>query len=439
MIKILIFIAVVIGAALAAFGILATYKALNIKKEYRFKHHKHLVFLSVDVAIGVLVYFGTWIVSLLSEKAAAFFESIYTTHLIPSLVLSVFLLYKSIYKIYFHIYSKKSTDISENNLPVQYYEKDGAFYLSPYYSTLAKVFKFATIIVVALISIGIGIIYLINESCLLQSFSDIIVPIVNIMFTASKRMMFVCDSQSTVKQCEKWFEELDIKSNTANSNIVIDVLNYDNTESIKMDSNVDIYIGTVDLALNSKAIFENIDGVFCLNIDKIISESALNLNLLASVLSSDRYDNVQYVLFGNRVNGLKQTASQVFMRNNFGYQVVNSSIEKSLSANFWSTEKGWLQSAILPGFAAQYLGQLIPLAIPAFKFDIRHADIISASQSFSDQMLSLQTAQPLLKKYMDKDILNIDEAITFAENENFLTLNDNSVVVVGDTRRKKEK
>lgn len=558
MIKILIFIAVVIGAALAAFGILATYKALNIKKEYRFKHHKHLVFLSVDVAIGVLLYFGTWIVSLLSEKAAAFFESIYTTHLIPSLVLSVFLLYKSIYKIYFHIYSKKSTDISENNLPVQYYEKDGAFYLSPYYSTLAKVFKFATIIVVALISIGIGIIYLINEgstdkisitvetfillplflmelnsyfdghleddvkramqnqespkerdtvwadldkeyrrlwkeqllgrynvtnkyereiisktgkrdllseniakaasgnksndflysrilspimrgedmiieSCLLQSFSDIIVPIVNIMFTASKRMMFVCDSQSTVKQCEKWFEELDIKSNTANSNIVIDVLNYDNTESIKMDSNVDIYIGTVDLALNSKAIFENIDVVFCLNIDKIISESALNLNLLASVLSSDRYDNVQYVLFGNRVNGLKQTASQVFMRNNFGYQVVNSSIEKSLSANFWSTEKGWLQSAILPGFAAQYLGQLIPLAIPAFKFDIRHADIISASQSFSDQMLSLQTAQPLLKKYMDKDILNIDEAITFAENENFLTLNDNSVVVVGDT------
>ena len=112
MIKILIFIAVVIGAALAAFGILATYKALNIKKEYRFKHHKHLVFLSVDVAIGVLVYFGTWIVSLLSEKAAAFFESIYTTHLIPSLVLSVFLLYKSIYKIYFHIYSKKSTDFT---------------------------------------------------------------------------------------------------------------------------------------------------------------------------------------------------------------------------------------------------------------------------------------------------------------------------------------
>ena len=69
---------------------------------------------------------------------------------------------------------------------------------------------------------------LIIESSLLQSFSEIIVPIVNIMFTASKRMMFICDNTSTVKNCEKWFEELDIKSTTANSNIVIDVLNYDN-------------------------------------------------------------------------------------------------------------------------------------------------------------------------------------------------------------------
>ena len=558
MIKILIFIAVIIGSALSAIGILAAYKSLNIKKEYRFKQHTHLVFLTCDICVGVLLYFGTWIASLTSEKAALFFKGIYASHIIPSLVLTVYLLFKGVYKIYFNLYSKKSTDIYENHLPTQYYEKNGSFYLSPYYTTLAKAFKYSAIVVVALISIGMGLIYLIGEvksfnipitvetfillplflfelnaffdghlendvkkvveseetpierdtvwadldkeyyrlwkdqllgrynvtnkyekelikktkkrdivseniaktaaanksndflysrilspimrgedmiveSCLLQSFSDIIVPIVNIMFTASKRMMFVCDNQSTVKQCEKWFEELEIKSNKANSNIVIDVLNYDNTESIKMDSNVDIYIGTVDLALNSKAIFENIDVVFCLNIDKIISESALNLNLLASVLSSDRYDNVQYILFGNRVNGLKQTASQVFMRNDFGYQVVNSAIEKSLSANFWSTEKGWLQYAILPGFAAQFLGQLIPLSIPAFKYDIQHVDIISAAQSFSDQMLSLQTAQPLLKKYMGKDIMNIDEAITFAENENFITLNDNSVVVVGDT------
>jgi hypothetical protein len=557
MIKFLTFIAIIIVSAFAGVGILAGYKVLDIKKEYRFKHRNHLVFLIASIGIGSFIYLGTWIASLISEDADYFFDSIYTVHLIPSLILASYFLYKIIYRIYFNAYSKKSTDIYEDHLPTQYYEKKGVFYLSPYYSTLAKTFKYLTLIIIGLISIGIGILYLINdsflnfpvtietfillplvlmelytyfdgqledevkksskkqdapkerdtvwaeldneyrglwqqqllcrysvtnkyerqilnktgkkdmlsesiaksaaanksndflysrilspimkgedmiiESCLLHSFSDIIVPIINIMFTASKRMMFICDNYRSVKQCEKWFEELDIKSNTANSNIVIDVLNYENTESIKIDSNVDIYIGTVDLALNSKAIFENIDVVFCLNVDKIISESALNLNLLASVLSSDRYDNVQYILFGNRVNGLKQTASQVFMRNDFGYQVVNSAIEKSLNADFWSTEKGWLQSAILSGFAAQYLGQLIPLALPAFKYDIHHVDIISSAQSFSDQMLSLQIAQPLLKKYMAKDIVNIDEAISFAENENFISLNDNSVVVVEDT------
>ena len=558
MIKILIFIAIIIGAALATFGTLAVFDSLNIKKEYRFKQHKHLVFLGIAVGVGTLIYFCLWFVSLLSTEAADVLKVVFEANLIPSLILLTYLGYKSVYKIYFRFYSKEKTDISETNLPMQYYEKGGRFYVSPYYSTLFKIFKFSTLAVIVLVSIGVGIIYLVNElsanevyiavetfvilpllfmelcsyyngnlesevkrtakkqeelqdrdtvwadldgeyrrlwkdqllgrynvtnkyereiiknagnrdalseniaknasdnknddflysrilspimrgedmiieSCLMQSFSDIMVPIINIMFTASKRMMFVCDNQSTVKQCEKWLEELEVKSNSANSSVVIDVLNYENTESIKIDSNVDIYIGTVDLALNSKAIFENIDVVFCINIDKIISESAVNLNLLASVLSSDRYDNVQYVLFGNRVNGLKQTASQIFMRNDFGYQVVNTSIEKSLSANFWSTEKGWLQTAILPGFAAQYLGQLIPLAIPAFKYGVQHTDIVSAAQSFSDQMISLQTAQLLLKKYIGKDILNIDEAISFAENENFLELSDNSVVVVGDT------
>ncbi len=558
MIEFFVFNAIATGATLIGLCILACYGALNIKKEYRYKHHNHLVFLVIDIGAGALIYLGTWMASLASRDAEKFLEKIHVDHIIPLFILVTYFLYKAVYYIYFHVYSKKSTDILEDNLPAQYYEKNGVFYLSPYYSTLSRVFKYSTLVILVLIGVGFGVIYLVNvnnyadisitveafvllpllfaelyvyfdghledevkkmqkkqdapqerttvwadldeeyhrlwqrqllgrysvtnkyerriitqtkkrdklsesiaqsasgnkpndflyskilspvmrgddmiiESCLLQGFSDIIVPIVNIMFTASKRMMFVCDNYSTVKQCEKWFEELGIKSNTANSNMVIDVLSYDNTESIKMDSNVDIYIGTVDLALNSKAIFENIDVVFCINVDKTISENALNLNLLASVLSSDRYDNVQYILFGNRVNGLKPTASNVFMRGDFGYQIVNSSIEKSFNANFWSTEKGWLQSEILPGFAARFLGQLIPLAVPAFKHDIQHVDIISSAQSFSDQMLSLQTAQPLLNRYIGKDIVNIDEAITFAENENFVTLSDNSVVVVGDT------
>lgn len=558
MINILISILVILGMALVSFGIFMAYKSLNIRKEYRYKHHIHLSFLIGLIGVISVLYLVFWVGTLFSERIATVFNSLHSTHVFPSFVLSGYMLFKSIYKIYFKIYSKKKADILEENIPPQYYEKNGEIYISPHYSTVAKPCKYTAIVVAALLCIIAGIMYylkvaeaynvyltieavfilpmflfelsyffdgnlskeeketvqksstpesrnttwaevdkeytklwkkqlltrynvskqfereiieqkgrtdevsehiaktasekesndflysrvlspimrgenLIIESSLLQSFSEIIVPIVNIMFTASKRMMFICDNTSTVKNCEKWFEELDIKSTTANSNIVIDVLNYDNKDSIKLDSNVDIYIGTVDLALNSKAVFENIDVVFCINVDKIISDSALSLNLLASVLSSDRYDSIQYILFGDRVNGLKQTASQVFMKNDFAYQVVNSTLEDGLSANFWATEKGWLQSAILPGFAAQYLGQLLPLAIPGFKFNINHVDVISSGQSFSDQLLSLQTAQPLLKKYLAKDIVNVDEAITFSENENFIKLKDNSLVVVGDT------
>lgn len=559
MIKFFIALAIAFVSLASAYGIYSLFFVLNIPKNYRYKQRNHMVFISSGIGIGAFLYFAVWLVAWIYEPAQSLFDRLNTYQIIPSLVVSSYMIFKVVYRIYFRIYSKKSSDILENDLPSHYYEKNKMFYIAPRYSTVSSTLKYSAMtisIIIALIILFVlcfseqqptkiikfletlfilplflfemssyfnGVIEdknqkeeqkepeapesredawtdldneyrklwqkqllgrynvanryekkiiqdilkqevftekiaqkasgnktndflysrilspimrgedIIIESCLLQSFSNIIVPIINIMFTASKRMMIVCDNQSTVKRCEKWLEELEIKSSISNSNIVIDVLNYENNESIKIDNNVDIYLGTVDLALNSKAIFDNIDVVFCVNVDRIISESALSINLLASVLSSDRYDQVQYILFGNRVNGLKQTASQVFMRNDFGYQVVNSSLENGLSANFWSTEKGWLQSAILPGFASQYLGQLIPLAMPAFKYDINHVDIVASGQSFGDQMVSLQTAQSLLKKYMNKDIVNLDEAITFAENENFLTLNDNSVVIVGDT------
>ena len=162
MIKFLAFLAVVIGSALAGFGILAAYKALDLKKEYRFKQHNHLVFLTAVIGIGALVYIGTWIASLVSRKADRFFTSIHINHIIPILILIIYLLYKGIYRIYFQMRTEKSADISEDNLPVQYYEKKGAFYLSPYYSTLAKVFEYSAIIVLALLSIGMGVLYLIN-------------------------------------------------------------------------------------------------------------------------------------------------------------------------------------------------------------------------------------------------------------------------------------
>ena len=558
MINIIISLAIMLVSGLIACGALFVFKGMNIKREYRFKQHSHIAFFGISIVVASVLYFALWILTLVNDYFADIFKIIYANHLFPSLVMAIFVIYKSIYKIYFNSYIKNHLEEVEDHLPNQYYEKDGKYYIAPSFTTASSALKLALIIVTALLCIGNGVIYYIKkeeistiiasfetflilplfiheiysyfdgikeetakkervsedvpeartttwasldkeyfrlwhdhllgrfnitnafkqkiidntekgdivsnriahtasstksndflysrvlspimrgeniivESCLLQGFSDIIVPIINIMFSASKRIMFVCDNQTTVKQCSSWLEDLDIKSDSANSNIVIDVLNYEKNNTVKSDGNVDIYIGTVDMALNSKVIYENIDVLICINIDKTISENALSLNLLASVISSDRYDKVQYVLFGNRVNGLRPTASQIFMVNDFEYQVVNPSIENDLSANFWMSEKGWMQSQIVSGFASQFIGQLIPLAIPPFKFDIPHVDVISKEQSFSDQMVALQTAQPLLKKYMQSDILNITEAIAFNETENFVNIGDKSVVVVGDT------
>lgn len=273
---------------------------------------------------------------------------------------------------------------------------------------------------------------IIIEGCLLDNFSEIIVPIVNIMFSASKKILFVCDSIDTVKKCEKWFEELDIKANTGNSNIVVEVMDYENNNSLKTDNNIDIYVGTIDLVLNSKSVYESIDVVVGVNIDKIICENALNLNILASVFANSKNNYVQYVLFGNRVNGLKQIISQVLIRNDFRYQVVKRTNKKKMITNFFVTERGWLQTRLLPNFATQYLGQLIPLAIPCFKYNIKNVDIVSLDQPYDEQVVSLQTAQSLLDNYIEKDIVNINEGVKFFENENFVKIDDKSVMIVAD-------
>ena len=526
------------------------YNSLNIKKEYRFLHHTHIIVLLIDIFSISTIYLIIYIVSLFNNNALNLYNKLTSTNIILTLILSIYLLYKSIYKIYYSLYEDKITN-NEHTLPKHYYYKDNNYYLSTYYITLSKVFKHSYITIIIILSLlitsfnyiydisfkdiikivasfiillvllselsiyfngqledistknrnrrnkkdnilwnlldeeyrnlwkdkllssynvinkydskiidgvsnvdkvsmnvtkGISdnnakdLIYgkilssisneknLIIESCLIESFSNIIIPIINIKFTASKKILILTDSYNSVGECSKWLE----KSNLTNSDIVIDILSNNNDNNlIKQDNKVDIYVGTVDLVLNNRNIFENIDVVFCLNIDKMITENALNLNLLASFLSS-KSNNVQYVMFGNRVNGLIQTISQVFMKNNFEYQTIENGLEKQINVNFWKTEGEWFQEKVLSGIVSNNLGQLIPLSLPAFKLGVKKVNAISSVQPLNDQLISLQTTNQTLKKYINKDIVNINDAIKISQNENFIELDNNSVLVVED-------
>ena len=525
------------------------YNSLNIKKEYRFLHHTHILVLLIDIFSISSVYLIIYILSLFNNNALNLYNRLTSSNIILTLILSIYLLYKSIYKIYYSLYEDKITN-KEHILPKHYYYKDNNYYLSSYYITLSKVFKYSYITIIIILSILIAsfdyiydisfkdiikiissftillvllselsiyfngqledisiknrnrrnkkdnilwnsldeeyrklwkekllssynvvnkydtkiidgvsnidkvsmnvtkgisdnnakdLVYgkilssisngknLIIESCLIESFSNIIIPIFNIKFTASKKILILTDSYNSVGECSKWLE----KYNITNSDIVVDILSNNNNTLIKQDNKVDIYVGTVDLVLNNRNIFENIDVVFCLNIDKIITENALNLNLLASFLSG-KSNSVQYVMFGNRVNGLIQTISQVLMKNNFEYQTIENGLEKQINVNFWKKEGEWFQEKVLSGIVSNNLGQLIPLSLPAFKLGIEKVNVISSEQSLSDQLISLQTTTQTLKKYINKDIVNLNDAIIISQNENFIELDNNSVLVVED-------
>ena len=266
---------------------------------------------------------------------------------------------------------------------------------------------------------------IIIESNLLDYFSPVIIPIINLLFASNKKMMFICDNYETVNNCNKWLSVLNINSNN-NSNIVINVLDYNN--NLNIDNNIDIYIATPSIALNNKHICKDIDIIFGINIDKIILNDTLNLNILASIFN----ESSRYVLFTNRLNGINQAISRIFMKNNFKYHVIEKNITNNIITNFFKVEKGWMQLNVLPNFANQYLGNLIPIALPCFKYNNKAINIISPNSSYQDQLISLQKSKNILKNYLEKDIVNINELINISSNENFLKIDDKSVLIVED-------
>ena len=78
------------GVAIVASMML--FAAFNIKKEYRYKHSKHIIFLIGDILVGAVLYIGVWIAMQVNGKAKVFLTDISAKHLIPILVLVVYLL-----------------------------------------------------------------------------------------------------------------------------------------------------------------------------------------------------------------------------------------------------------------------------------------------------------------------------------------------------------
>ena len=547
------FVRMVIVFILCLFAIFISmrfYYALNIKKEYRFLHYKHIVVLVLDIFVIAGAYFIIYILSLFNSGFVEIYNRISSSNIVLILILSVYLVYKAIYYLYYLLYEDKIINSTFDWLPKQYYYKDGKYYLLSNYISLFKTFRYSCVLIVIILSFLISIfdcvynisfdsiisiistfmmiillllelsvyfdglledyslrkknkrnnkgnvlwnlldleyrklwknkllssynivnkyetkviennynvdeisknitkeitdnkfknlIYgkifssisngknIIIESCYLESFSNMIVPIINILFHENKRMMIITDSYDNVRLCSDWLEKLNIK----NSEIVVDIFSYDNDYSIKLDNKVDVYVGTVDLAIENRDILEDIDVVFCFNIDKMISENALNLNLLSSFLANNTND-VQYIMFGNRINGLAQKISQVFMKSNFDYHTIENGIDKQINVNFWKSEGEWFQSNVLSGLVSSNLGQVIPLALPAFKHGVEKVNVISSKQVLKDQLMAVQTTQHSLKKYIEKDIINIDDSFDLSQNENFIELDKNAVVVVED-------
>lgn len=273
---------------------------------------------------------------------------------------------------------------------------------------------------------------IIDNSMILQ-FTDMLLAIINILFSSNKKILFLCDDVATTEACYKWINTLKINKDVATT--AIRKLSYDDVQTtVAIGNDIDILIGTVDLMLKTNTPLNKADVVIGINIDKILTYDSINLSMLCATLSTSKERQIQFLLFGKIVKNLIPAISQIFMIKDFDFNPVNISSIDEFTANFWGSDKGWFQSNIMPGFGSSFMGQLYPIAIPALKEEISDICVVSGDEPIEDNKNALMMSQQMIKGYLgDKAISNLSNTINVYDKNNFMSLTDKSVVVVPDS------
>ena len=272
---------------------------------------------------------------------------------------------------------------------------------------------------------------IIIETEQLYLLNDIVPPIINLLFGTNRKMLFITENDSESIATYNWLRKCDVV--TENSRLVVQVYTEDNDNIISSDSNVDIYIGTIDLLLEHRDVTKLADTVFSINIDNIIVDSPISLGILAKILANNRKRKTQYILFSNQVNGLNQSIENVFMNSDFEYQVVRQRNTKNFHALLFAKDKGWLQKEILPAVAQNALGAVLPLLVTPIKYGFDSLHAFSSLEPYRDEKKALQKFAPNLKSYTNNsEVLDITDKIEFLQNEHFAENMDNMVISYDD-------
>lgn len=262
--------------------------------------------------------------------------------------------------------------------------------------------------------------------------NDIIPPLINLIFGTNRKMMFITENDAESNATLKWLKDCNVI--TDNRNKSVQVFTEEGDRMMLPDNNIDICIGTVEQLLEHRDMTKGAETIFSINVDNIIVKSPVELSTLTKVLSRDKSKKVQYVLFANETNGLRQSIERVFYTEKFLYQVVRQKLVRNFYSMFYAKEKGWIQKEVLPAMAADSLGSVLPLLITPLKYGFENLYAISDSEPYSDEMTSLHKCAPNLKKYVGNTKVNdIEDKIKFLPNEHFTGNEDSMIVSYDDT------
>jgi hypothetical protein len=234
------------------------------------------------------------------------------------------------------------------------------------------------------------------------------------ILTEGKSMLVVCDEISSVKRISKWIESGISESLQTDCIFTIstwpdDVLRL---STIK-DRDPDIIVCTADIIGSIDVIPANIlkkiDMILLVDGVSIASRQSVNLVCLSRILESVKEENIQYVCLTPHCDGIESTLRHL-LKANF-YNTITVSLDRPVKVNYmiWKNDvSSWYQEQLLKGYGGRFLGNLVPLTLPAIKFGIKNIAIVQCSKKpVLDDLTNIGKNSELVNDYIKTDEIKL--------------------------------
>jgi len=259
-----------------------------------------------------------------------------------------------------------------------------------------------------------------------EQFKDINMNVMNGAFFENKKVLVICKSQFEAEEYNKNLVRLNSE--------------YDGKLSIKLltnkdkifDSNIDIYISTLELLFGNMKFLNKLDTILIEDIDNIMQQKLELLRAFGSIVKMAN-PLVRYVFITYMKQGIEAAIKNLLFIDEIAiYNMELKQQPSALSISVWDKKNVEIGDIIL-GKINHNLGNMIPLALLSVEKETDRILVVSESEPLEFQLNELNAIKNLAeKKFMNDEIEGLNKAIRLSKRLKYFAYKGSNYIVLND-------